>query len=361
MAAASASASASGGLTASSSSSSSSSSSRLGLHAAGGGAADALVGKAPVAVEDAQRQAAARLVGAGLKGGLADEAGVEGAAHGPDVDLCVDDGAGLDVEELGGAVGHGRVLGGRVLGLQGQGRRRDGQRARGEGAEVHEDGRVARVGDHDVAGLDVAVGVRRGRGGATAAAGLRRGVRGRGHEGRLLGLGVLVVGDAGAAAARAVALVVLVAVAHLHGFRGGAGGRGGGGAGVVVHGAQGAADAEEEEHEAALGKGGVVDGVGVDEVLEVAALVVGQQDVDCLGAGVVAAAAALRGDGVVHGVDDAWGAAEEAVGVDLAHGLGDRLGAKGTADLLEGVLRLCGCVLDEVDVGEAALEGQVSS
>jgi hypothetical protein len=47
---------------------------------------------------------------------------------------------------------------------------------------------------------------------------------------------------------------------------------------------------------------------------------------------------------------------EEAVGVDLAHGLLDGLGAKGAADLLEGEELVGGRVLDEVDVGEAALD-----
>lgn len=46
---------------------------------------------------------------------------------------------------------------------------------------------------------------------------------------------------------------------------------------------------------------------------------------------------------------------EEAVGVDLAHGQLDRLGAEGTADLLQGEEIMGGGVFDEVDVGEAAL------
>lgn len=76
-----------------------------------------LVWEAPVAAEDAKREGAARLVGAHLKGGLADETGVEGAAEGPNVRLGVDDGVGADIEELWGAVGHRRVLGGCVLDL----------------------------------------------------------------------------------------------------------------------------------------------------------------------------------------------------------------------------------------------------
>ena len=114
-----------------------------------------------------------------------------------------------------------------------------------------------------------------------------------------------------------------------------------------MHSAERLAHAEEEHHELALRKAGVVDQVGVDHVLQIAAAVVRQQDVDGLG-GLVGAA--LRGHAVVDGRDDGGHVGEEPVGVDLAHGLLDGLGAKGASDLLEGEeLVRCG-VLDEVDV-----------
>lgn len=101
----------------------------------------------------------------------------------------------------------------------------------------------------------------------------------------------------------------------------------------------------------------MVDEVGVDHVLQVAATEVGQQDVDGLG-GLVGAA--LGSHGMVVGGDDGGDVGEEAVGVDLTHGLLDGLGAEGAADLLEGEELMGGRVLDEVNVGEAALEGEVS-
>lgn len=103
----------------------------------------------------------------------------------------------------------------------------------------------------------------------------------------------------------------------------------------------------------------MVDEVGVDGILQVPALVVGQDDVDGLGAGVVAVGAELGAglgrDTVVDRVDDVGVRREEAVGLDLLESLGDGLLAEGAADLLQGE-ELGGClVLDEVDVGEAAL------
>ena len=121
---------------------------------------------------------------------------------------------------------------------------------------------------------------------------------------------------------------------------------------VAVHSPECLADAQEEHHEAALGEVGVVDEVGVDNVLEVAAAVVGEEDVDGLG---LLVGAALGGDAVVDGGYDGGHVGEEAVGVDLAHGLLDGLGAERAADLLEGEELVRVCVLDEVDVGEAAL------
>lgn len=145
------------------------------------------------------------------------------------------------------------------------------------------------------------------------------------------------------AASAALAVVLAGLVAHLHALDGGL---------VLVHGAQGPTDTQEEGHKVALGELGVVDEVGVDHVLQVAPSVVGEEDVDRLG-GLVAAT--LGGDAVVKGGDDGGDVGEEAVGVDLAHGLLDGLGAEGAADLLEGEETVGRGVLDEVDVGEAAL------
>lgn len=96
----------------------------------------------------------------------------------------------------------------------------------------------------------------------------------------------------------------------------------------------------------------MVDQIRVYEVLKVSPLVVGEEHVDCFG---LAVAAPVGGDAVVDAVDDAVGAGEELVGFDFFHGLGDRLGAEGTAYLFEREEGGCGCVLDEVDVGESAL------
>lgn len=141
---------------------------------------------------------------------------------------------------------------------------------------------------------------------------------------------------------------------------------GGSGFAKVVHGLEGAGYTEDEGEQMALGKGGVVDEVGVDGVLEVAALVVGQQDVDGLAVAAIAggtrvladgrAGAALVDDGVVDGVDDV-GVVEAGVGVGLGERAGDALSAKGTADLLEREQRTRR-ILGEVDVGEAALAEQ---
>ena len=101
-----------------------------------------------------------------------------------------------------------------------------------------------------------------------------------------------------------------------------------------AHGA-GARDAEEEDHEAAFGEFGVVDEVGVDGVLEVAAAVVGEENVDCFGGGVGAIVGG--GDGVVDGVDDVGVGGEEGVGFDFFEGEGNGFAAEGAADLFEGV------------------------
>lgn len=121
---------------------------------------------------------------------------------------------------------------------------------------------------------------------------------------------------------------------------------------IHMHLAQRLTYAQKQLHEAFLGEFGVVDQIGVDQVLQVSSAVVRQQNVHRLGG---LAAAALRGDRVVDAVDDARGVGEELVGVDLLHGLGDGLGAEGAADLFQGEELRGRGVLDKVDVGEAAL------
>lgn len=81
----------------------------------------------------------------------------------------------------------------------------------------------------------------------------------------------------------------------------------------------------------------------IDHILQVTAAVVGKQDIDCLG---LLAGPALRGDGVVHAVDDAGGMREELVSVDFLHGLRDGFGAEGAADFFEGEEFGVGGVLD---------------
>lgn len=114
-------------------------------------AARPLVRKPPVAAQHANRERSARLVAAHLKGRFADQTRVQRAAHGPDVDLGVDDRTRFYIKEFWGPVRHRAVLGGRVLGGDGQGARGDWDRRDGDGTEVHEDGPRARVVDHDVA------------------------------------------------------------------------------------------------------------------------------------------------------------------------------------------------------------------
>ena len=121
-----------------------------------------------------------------------------------------------------------------------------------------------------------------------------------------------------------------------------------------MHGLEGAADAEEEVHELALGEAGVVDEVGVDDVLQVAPAVVGEEHVDGLGVGV----GAVLGDGVVDGVDDARDVGEGLVGLDLAHGLLHRLGPERAPDLLEREQLGRRRVLHQVHVAEPALAQQ---
>ena len=79
----------------------------------------------------------------------------------------------------------------------------------------------------------------------------------------------------------------------------------------------------------------MVDEVGVDGVLEVAAVVVGEEDVDCFCGGVGAVA---RGDdGVVDRVDDVRVRGEERIGFDFFEGECYGFAAEGAADLFQGV------------------------
>lgn len=76
----------------------------------------------------------------------------------------------------------------------------------------------------------------------------------------------------------------------------------------------------------------MVDQVRVDQVLQVPAPVVREQDVDGFGARV----RLVRGDAVVDAVDDVGVRAEEAVGFDFFEGERDGFLAEGAADLFEG-------------------------
>lgn len=116
---------------------------------------------------------------------------------------------------------------------------------------------------------------------------------------------------------------------------------------IIMHHPQRLAHTQEQDHQPPFGKRRVVHQVRVDHVLEVAPSVVRQQHVHRLG-GLVGAA--LRGDGVVHGGYDGRHVGEEPVGVDLAHGLLDGLGAEGAADLLESEELVARGVFYEVDV-----------
>lgn len=103
----------------------------------------------------------------------------------------------------------------------------------------------------------------------------------------------------------------------------------------------------------------MIDQIGIDGILQVAALVVREEDVDGFGTRIAAIGAEFGarfgGNAVVNGVDDVsiWG--EEAVCFYLFEGLGDGFLTEGAADLFEGEKLRRVLVLDEVDVGEAAL------
>lgn len=96
----------------------------------------------------------------------------------------------------------------------------------------------------------------------------------------------------------------------------------------------------------------MVDQIRIDRILQIPPPVVRQEDVDRLGAGV----GAVGRDAVVDAVDDVGMWREEAVRLDLFEGLRHGFLPEGAADLLQRVEGLGGRVLDEVDVGEAALE-----
>jgi hypothetical protein len=60
---------------------------------------------------------------------------------------------------------------------------------------------------------------------------------------------------------------------------------------------------------------------------------------------------------MVDRADDVGMRGEERVGFDFFHGLRDGFLAEGAADLFQGVEGFIGRVLDEIDVGETALDG----
>lgn len=95
----------------------------------------------------------------------------------------------------------------------------------------------------------------------------------------------------------------------------------------------------------------MIDQIGVDHVLQIAAPVIGEEDVDGFGTGV----GAVRGDAMVDAVDDVGVRRKEGVRLHFFEGERDGLGAEGTADLLEGVECIVAGILDEVDIRESAL------
>lgn len=94
-------------------------------------------------------------------------------------------------------------------------------------------------------------------------------------------------------------------------------------------------------HEPAFGKAGVVYEVGVDGVLQIAASVVWEEDVDCFGGAGIAYARDFGRrvvlDGMVDGGYDVGVRREQGIGFYFFEGLGDGFLAKRAADLLEGV------------------------
>ena len=98
-------------------------------------------------------------------------------------------------------------------------------------------------------------------------------------------------------------------------------------------------DAKHQNHETLLREAGVVDEIRIDGILQVSALVVGQQHVDGLGAGITAVGAELGprlgGDTVVDRMDDVLMPGKQVVGFDFLQGLGNGFLAERTSDLLQ--------------------------
>jgi hypothetical protein len=111
---------------------------------------------------------------------------------------------------------------------------------------------------------------------------------------------------------------------------------------ILVHSLERPAHAQEQHHEPPLGELCVVDQVCVDHVLQVAAAVVRQQDVDCFRGriGLVCL------DGVVYRVDDVWVRGEERVRFDFLQREADALLAEGAPDLFQSEQLLVRIVLD---------------
>ena len=96
----------------------------------------------------------------------------------------------------------------------------------------------------------------------------------------------------------------------------------------------------------------MVDQVRIDHVLQIPAAVVRKEDIDCFGGGV----ALVRRDAIIDGRDDVRVRIKERVSFYFLEGEGDGFLAEGAAYLLEGEELLVRVILDEVDVGEAALD-----
>ena len=108
-----------------------------------------------------------------------------------------------------------------------------------------------------------------------------------------------------------------------------------------------------------LGEVGAVYRVRINGILEVASLVVWQQNIDCFRAGFAAVGSKFRSrfrrNAVVNRVDNVVRGCEQAVSFDFLQGLRDGFLAEWAADFLERE-QFRGClILDEVNVGEAAL------
>ena len=104
---------------------------------------------------------------------------------------------------------------------------------------------------------------------------------------------------------------------------------------ILVHGLERARDAQEQDHEPPLREAGVVDEVGVDGVLQVAAPIVRQDDVHRLASGI--RLVARVDDLVVQRADDVRVRREEGVGFALAQRQRDRFLPERAPDLLERV------------------------